>query len=120
MHRRQLGLQQWRPMLPLGNLPGAAEGRRIQPFRAKVLDLGEQLLTATTEDGEATEVLFQVADVSRPLVSVSAICDMGNRVMFRKAGGVVRNVATGKETPVYRKNGIYVLTIWLDGGRVNV
>ena len=71
------------------------------------------MLHAVTENGEETSVLFQIADVSRPLVSVSAICEMGNRVVFGKTGGVVLNLATGRETPFHRKNGIYVLGMWL-------
>ena len=79
-------------------------------------NLGEQLLRAQTESGEDTTVLFQVADVSRPLISVSAICEMGNRVVFGRGGGVIQNLATGIETPFERRNGIYHLNLWvLDG-----
>ena len=60
-----------------------------------------------------TEVLFQIAEVTKPLVSVSAICERGNRVIFGKSGGVVKNLKTGAETPFYKENGIYVLTMWL-------
>ena len=38
---------------------------------------------------------------------------MGNRVIFGKGGGVVRNFKSGKQTPFYRQNGIYVLDKWL-------
>ena len=61
----------------------------------------------------STEVLFQIADVTKPLVSVSAICELGNRVIFGRSGGVVQNLKTGLETPFIRKNGIYVLDMWL-------
>ena len=61
-------------------------------------------------------MLFQVADVSRPLISVSAICEMGNRVIFGRGGGVVQSLLTGAETPFYRKNGIYHLNMWVYDG----
>ena len=54
--------------------------------------------------------------MSKPLVSVSAICERGNRVIFGRSGGVVKNVKTGAEIPFYRRNGIYVLTLWLEDG----
>ena len=60
-----------------------------------------------------TDVLFQVAAVSKPLISVSALCERGKRVVFGRAGGVVQNIKTGKQTPFYRQNGIYVLRLWL-------
>ena len=58
-------------------------------------------------------MLFQVAEVGKPLISVSAICERGNRVIFGKGGGVVQNLQSGREIPFYRKNGIYMLDMWL-------
>ena len=81
--------------------------------KEELKNLGQQHLHACTEEGEYTEVLFQIADVSKPLVSVSAICERGNRVIFGRSGGVVQNIWTGVETPFKRHNGIYVLDMWL-------
>ena len=75
--------------------------------------MGEQRILACTEDGETKEVLFQIADISKPLVSVSAICERGNRVIFGRSGGVVVNLQSGKQIPFYRENGVYVLNMWL-------
>ena len=84
------------PVAPPSMCPHAAlnpsEGsRRGQTYTSaskhKMPNLGEQLLRAQTESGEDTTVLFQVADVSRPLISVSAICEMGNRVIFGRGEG---------------------------------
>ena len=51
-------------------------------------------------------------------MSVSAICEMGNRVIFGRSGGVVQNLQSGSETPFYRKNGIYILSMWVkDAGK---
>ena len=73
---------------------------------------GEQRVEACTEDGHETEVLFQIADVSRPLVSVSGVCERRSRVIFGRAGGVVQCLSTGREAPFYKRNGIYVLSMW--------
>ena len=76
--------------------------------------MGEQHLRAVTDEGDGTEVLFQIADVSKPLVSVSAICERGNRVIFGRNGGVVQNLDSGKLIPFQRRNGIYILSLWLE------
>ena len=78
--------------------------------------MGEQLLQACTEEGEPNEVLFQIADVTRPFVSVSAICEMGNRVIFGRSGEVVQSLTTEIETIFYKRNGIYILNMWLKDG----
>ena len=79
----------------------------------KIRNLGQQHIRACTSEGMETEVLFQVAEISKPLISVSAICERGNRVIFGKGGGVVQHLAIGHETPFYRQNGIYILEMWL-------
>ena len=61
----------------------------------KLKNVGEQRILACTEAGEPMDVLFQIADVSKPLVSVSAICERGNRVIFGRSGGVVQNLKSG-------------------------
>ena len=55
--------------------------RNIRPRLSTQFSIWEQLLQAATEGGVETQVLFQIADVRRPLVSVGPICDMGNRVV---------------------------------------
>ena len=43
----------------------------------KLMNLGQQRIHACTDAWEETDLLFQIADVSKPLVSVSAICSGG-------------------------------------------
>ena len=64
-------------------------------------------------NGTKSQALFQIADVTRPLVSVSAVCATGNVVIFGVGGGVIRNLTTGAETPFMRKDGIYVFQLWI-------
>ena len=94
--------------------PGSLRGQKYtSASKHKLKNLGQQQIHACTEDGDPTSVLFQIADVSKPLVSVGSICEKGNRVIFGCSGGVVKNLQTGKEIPFYRRNGIYVLSLWL-------
>ena len=102
------------PNVAIRESPGSKRGQRFSSAsKHKLKNLGEQRILACTEEGEATEVLFQIADISKPLVSVSAICERGNRVLFGRAGGVVINIKSGKQIPFYKENGVYVLYMWM-------
>ena len=54
---------------------------------------------------------FLDADVKRPLASVAAMVDEGNRVIFASQNSYVENVATGERIPMRRKNGVFVLEL---------
>ena len=54
-----------------------------------------------------------VADVKRPLVSVSKMCEAGNRVVFDPAGSYVENIKTGKRTAMVHTGRGYKLKVWL-------
>ena len=95
--------------------PGRIRGQTYtSASKHRLNNLGQQKIHAFTEEGDETSVLFQIADVSKPLVSVASICERCNRVICGKAGGVVQSLSTGKEIPFHRRNGIYVLSFWLD------
>ena len=105
------------PNVKIEPSPGSIRGQNwVSASKHRLKNLGQQKIKACTEEGEETEVLFQIADVSKPLVSVASICERGNRVLFGKVGGVVQNLRTGREIPFYRRNGIYILTMWLQDG----
>ena len=38
---------------------------------------------------------------------------MGNQVIFGLSGGVIRNLRTGAEVPFYKRDGVYVFTMWV-------
>ena len=102
------------PNVKIEPSPGSVRGQNFtSASKHKLKNLGQQRTNACTEEGDPTSVLFQIADVSKPLVSVASICERGNRVIFGKAGGVVQNLTTGKEIPFHRRNGIYILSLWL-------
>lgn len=104
-------------MLPNVTVRESAGSKRGQKFSSaskhKLKNLGEQRILACTEEGEDMEILFQIADISKPLVSISSICERGNRVLFGRAGGVVINNMSGRQIPFYKENGVYVLSMWM-------
>ncbi len=81
---------------------------------AKLPNMGEKRFTMMTGEGNKAEATFQVADVTRPLCSVTKICDRGNRVVFDAKGGYIENFATGVQTKFSRQNNVYVMDMYLE------
>ena len=72
-------------------------------------NMGQKALKVQTNEGKDTSVVYQIAEVSRPLTSVSASCDKGNWVAYTPEGGLIMNCQTGERTSFERKGGIYEL-----------
>ena len=79
----------------------------------KLYNLGQTHVPICLDNGARTLATFQVADVSRPLMSVSKVCEMGNRVVFGANGGFIVNLSTGSTTEFIKKEGIYVFVMWV-------
>ena len=79
----------------------------------QIMNIGESNIPVCLENGARTIATFQVCDVSRPLMSVSRLCEMGNRVLFGANGGVIMNLATGQVTPFQKEDGVYVFEMWI-------
>ena len=79
----------------------------------KIMNLGEQRVPVCLANGSKSIATFQVAEVSRPLMSVARLCEMGNRVLFGANGGVIMNMATGELTPFTKEEGVYTFEMWI-------
>ena len=98
--------------------PGSLAGQSyVSASDDLIPNLGEQVLDAETMDGRACQLKYQMADVTRPLNSVSEICDAGGvegqHVVFGRYGGCIINLDTGRRTPFSREEGIYILDTWI-------
>ena len=88
------------PNVPIVPSEGSKRGQKwTSASKHELKHLGHPSIHACTESGSMSDVLFQVAEVSKPLISVSALCERGNRVIFGRAGGVRQNTKTGRHTP---------------------
>ena len=79
----------------------------------EIPNLGEKHVPMITAEGQAVRMKYQVADVVRPLCSVSAICDRDNTVVFGKAGAHIWDHSSGQSTYFPRVNGVYELKTWM-------
>ena len=71
--------------------------------------MGQQRATFTTAKGQRCSLMFQVAGVERPLVSVSQLVKTGHRVEFGAAEGAIVNQKTGRKIRLQRVGGVYTL-----------
>ena len=71
-------------------------------------NLGQKTLNLT-EDGTELKAIFQIAGVTRPLMSVGRICDEGHNVLFDDVMAVVRTKAGEEECRFHRQpGGLYI------------
>ena len=61
-------------------------------------NMGEKNFDMVTSEGNWAQATFQVAEVTRPLCSVSKMCDKGNPVVFELGGGYVEHIKSGTRT----------------------
>ena len=100
--------------VPLAPSAGSKRGQTWQSACGEVLpNMGERNISGYSEEGEPVELLYQVAEVSKALGSVSRTCDRGNRVVFEANGGYIENLKTGKCTTFNRERNVYVMKTWV-------
>ena len=58
---------------------------------------------------------FQVADVHRPLLSLSKAADMGFRSYFDGEGGWLEDMESGDVLPIHWKGDLHVMQLWVRG-----
>jgi hypothetical protein len=88
----------------------------IMPNGEIVENDGEKHLKVKTAEGDKFMVRTQLIDVRKPLMSVSKVCDEGNRVIFEENGGFIENTKSGQRTNFQREGNVYVLELDLVSG----
>jgi len=106
------------PHYPIQESPGSKLGQcYLSASDDTIPNLGEQVLDVVTTAGSESKAKYQMADVTRPLNSVSEICDGGGEygqyVIFGKYGGAIMNLETGTATQFDREDGVYCLDLWV-------
>ena len=102
------------PQVEITESPGSIRGQcYVSASGTRMPNLGQKVLAIQTNEGKDTTVLYQIAEVSRPLTSTSAICDKGNWVVYTPQGGFIFNLTTGERTSFERRGGIYEFDLWM-------
>ena len=103
------------PHVSIAESPGSIRGQcYVSASAGRMPNMGQKVLNVQTNEGKNTTVVYQVAEVSRPLTSVGATCDRGNWVVYNSQGGFILNCQTGERTSFERTtSGIYELDLWM-------
>ena len=82
--------------IPLVETEALRQGQTYHTADGGVIkNKGEKTVTMYSETGDRYRARYQITDVSRPLNSVSRVCDQGNNVLFTQTGGWIINHETG-------------------------
>ena len=78
-------------------------------------NLGEKIVKGQAMNGMWCTMRFQICEVTKPLGSVSRICQAGSRVVFGppNEGSYIEHVTTGKRTVLRQCKGLYYLDVWV-------
>ena len=82
----------------------------------RIPNLGEKKFVGITEDGLSREIVAQVCEVNKPLLSVSKIVAAGNRVVFDTAGSYVEDTTSGERVWMRSHGGMYTIKMWVKQG----
>ena len=84
----------------------------------EVKDEGQRTIEVMTEQGERRRLTCTVTRVKKMLLAVSRLVETGHTVHFGACGrSYAKHEATGKQTPIYLKNGVYVMRFRVPRGR---
>jgi hypothetical protein len=76
---------------------------------ARIPNLGQQKVPFVNEDGGRCGIVFQIAEVERPLISATQLAASGNSVIINSKGGKIVNDKSGKVMKLTRRGGVLVL-----------
>jgi hypothetical protein len=95
--------------------PNSKAGRNfVAANGGKIRNHGQSTVKMRTTNGKRVASTFQVADVTRPLYSVSKLCDAGYDVAFSKTEATVKK--DGKLIhKFHREGGLYVCEMHIGG-----
>ena len=100
----------------LGMMREEEFAREVEVLDPKLPNQGEKKVVVKTANGALRRMVYQMAEVTRPLTAASKVCDAGHEIRLRKDGGEVVDLRTGERTTVKRVNNVYVMELWVKAG----
>ena len=98
---------QMAPWVPRQASEGSKRGQTyLSASGKKWPNMGEKKFDMVTFEGNWAQATFQVAEVTRPLCSVSKMCDKGKRVVFELGRDYVEHIKSGTRTRFTRQNNV--------------
>ena len=79
----------------------------------RVAHEGLRTIATVTENGLTRRMTGAITSVNKVLLAVSRLAETGHRAHFTKDGGYLENVKDGTKIPMYQKNGVYMIKLWV-------
>ena len=77
-------------------------------------NLGERHCLLMSENSNIMKkIVFQTADIHKPLLSVSRCADLGYKCVLGADGGELIDSVTGETIPIHRRGNLYVMRAWV-------
>ena len=77
-------------------------------------NVGERHCLMMTEGSRMQKrIIFQCADVHKPLLSISRVADMGYECRLGANGGLLVDNHTGETIPLHRRGNLYHMKAWV-------
>ena len=100
---------------------GSLEGREFVTASGDTIpNLGRKLLPTQSNEGVWTFQEWEIADVTRPLLSITEECDKDQLVIFGKGGGAIIHLKKGTVRRFPRKQGSYEMDMWVPSPKARV
>ena len=93
---------------------GSLEGRDFASASGDTIpNQGQQALPMQSPEGHWVQQRWQMAPVTKPLLSIGEECDMNKVVMFGRGGGAILNLEDGSVRRFPRVRGPYEMEMWI-------
>ena len=81
---------------------------------ASLPNMGERKCIMMTKRSRLPKkIVFQCADVHKPLLSTARVADMGYEYVMGKHGGKLVDLQTGDQIPLHRRGSLYFMKAWV-------
>ena len=75
-------------------------------------NLGGETVLGQSENGKTMKVEFNIADISRPILSIGELIGKSNRAVFDSDPNYIENTNTGAWIPLRLDNNLFYSDMW--------
>ena len=79
-------------------------------------NLGSQMASGKSDSDKPVDINieFEVANISRPLGSVSKLLRKGNKIVFDEGNSYIKNKKSGEQISLREEGGLFFLDVWVE------
>ena len=89
------------------------KGKYFAADGSPIDELGHQTINAVLEGGTELQTSFDIAKITRPLLSVSQMTMNGHHVVFGKDHSYLQLNGSGRRIPLRAEGRLYMLDMWV-------